>query len=262
MFEELVSMRDGVKLHTRIWTPPGSGPFSVVLERGYWPGREKHATLFPQAGYTYVGQKARGNLDGGMFFPDAQDGYDCIEWIARQPWCDGNVLMYGRSFMGATQWLAATEHPPHLRGIVPQNINGDPWQRQYRDHGALQLAHTARRIYLNESGDATRIVDELGRDRFYRHLPLITLDEATVGRRNRLWREYVSHATYDDYWQAISIRDKYDRIKVPVYIMGGWYDNYPGAAFDSYLALQARGAVQDVRIVIGPCDHLNNSACT
>ena len=174
----IVPMRDGVGLSTQIWKPDSAGGFPVVLERGYQSGTERNAEAFSKAGYVYVGQQARGNLQGGMFRTDNVDGYDCIEWISMQPWCDGNVAMYGPSFMGATQWLAATEQPPSLKAIVPQVINTNLWERGYWDHGALQLSHTARRIYRTVvSADDTHKVGEFGGwDAFYRHLPLITLD--------------------------------------------------------------------------------------
>ena len=148
MIEDVaVPMRDGVSLQTTIWRPDHDGGYPVVLERGYRPGNEVHAEAFLKAGYVYVGQQSRGNLEGGMFRTDNVDGYDCIDWIYQQPWCDGNVAMYGPSFMGATQWYVAPEQHPNLKAIVPQVFNPDPWSRCYRDHGALLLSHTARRIY-------------------------------------------------------------------------------------------------------------------
>jgi hypothetical protein len=255
----MVPMRDGVNLHTKIWKPAGERPFPAVLERGYRSGIDAHAEAFSQAGYVYVGQTSRGNLEGNMFFPDAQDGYDCLTWISQQPWCNGDIAMYGRSFMGATQWLVAPEQHPNLKAIIPQNINTDFWERTYWDHGALTLSHTARRIYRTVvSPDMTHKVAEFGGwDKFYRHLPLITLDQALIGHKNQLWQEYLTHSAYDEYWQALSARDKHDRIKIPAYLMGGWYDFYPAAAFKSFELLRALGATDEVRIIINPSDHVN-----
>lgn len=210
-----------------------------------------------KAGYVYVGQQTRGNLEGGMFRTDNVDGYDCIEWITKQPWFDGNVAMYGRSFMGATQWLVAPEQHPALKAIVPQVVNPNLWSRGYWDHGALQLSHTARRIYRTRvSSDNTHKVAEFGGwDKFYRHLPLITLDQAVVGKKNRLWQEYVSHSEYGSCWSDISITDRFDRIKIPVFIHAGWYDNYPGALFDAYTKLKSIGAIDELRIYVDPTDH-------
>lgn len=250
----MVRMRDGFTLYTRVWKPVVEGTYPVVLERGYQAGFERHARAFTQAGYVYVGQKSRGSLQDNMFFPDAKDGYDCLDWISKQPWCNGNIAMYGKSFYGATQWLVAPEQHPNLKAIIPQNINADLWERCYWDHGALQLAHTARRIY--DVAGNNKIEEFGGWEKFHRYLPLIDLDKA-IGTRNELWQKYVTHSSYDDFWEAISIRDKHQKINIPVYMMGGWYDNYPGAAFSSYKKLVEHGATKETRLIINPTDHVN-----
>ncbi len=146
------------------------------------------------------------------FFDDAKDGYDALTWIAAQPWCNGDIAMYGKSYWAATQWLVAPEAHPNLRAIVPQNVNVDFWERGYRDHGAIQLAHTARRIYDDGGQDK---IEAFGWLNWYRHLPLIDLDTVAGTPQNQMWREYVSHSIYDEYWQAISIRDRHDQIRIP-----------------------------------------------
>ena len=172
-------MPDGVRLRTKI-ARADDKPRPVVLIRGYntdfWGGVSDR---FVDAGYVYVGQATRGHIgsegaDGmdNRFFDDAQDGYDAITWIAEQDWCNGDVAMYGSSYYGATQWLVAPLQHPNLKAIVPQNINPDPWERQYRDHGALQLAHTARRIYdYNDRG--REMVERFGLLNWYRTSPLM-----------------------------------------------------------------------------------------
>ncbi|MCH8909721.1 MAG: CocE/NonD family hydrolase [Chloroflexi bacterium] len=255
-----MQMRDGVELSTRVWKPEGQGPFPVILERGYDPGIDWHAERFAGAGYAYVGQQCRGNLEGGMFRTDHVDGYDCMDWIVAQPWCNGDIAMYGRSFMGATQILTAPEHHPNLRAIVPQVINPSIWERGYWDHGALQLSHVARRIYRTKvADDMTHKVDEFGGwDTFYRHLPLITLDTTVVGKRNNLWQEYVSHSEYGPYWSEISTHEKLDRINVPTYIHAGWYDNYPSALLKAFQVISDAGNVDELRIHVGPTDHMGD----
>lgn len=135
----------------------------MVFTRAYRPGFGQDHERFTQAGYVYVGQSTRGHAqsegtDGvdNRFFDDAQDGYDALTWIAEQPFCDGHIAMYGKSYWGMTQWLVAPEQHPNLVAIVPQNMNPDPWERGYCDHGALQLAHTARRIY--DGGGQDKVV--------------------------------------------------------------------------------------------------------
>ncbi len=263
--EIMVPMRDGVKLRTKI-IRPGSGKYPVVLIRGYdtdfWGGI---SSRFLEAGYVFVGQATRGHLGSegaqGMdnrFFDDADDGYDCIDWIASQPWCDGKIAMYGSSYYGSTQWLTAPEGHPNLKAIVPQNASPDPWQRMYRDHGAVQLAHTARRIH-DYSPEAKQKVEGFGWWNWYRHLPLITLDTAAGTRPNKLYNDYVSHSTYDDFWKAIGTRHKLDKIRIPVYLMSGWYDNYPGLTLEYFQKLTALGASDEIRVAISPTTHTRNA---
>ena len=262
--EVMVPMRDGVKLRTKI-VRPGPGRFPVVLIRGYdtdfWGGISGR---FVEAGYVFVGQATRGHLGSegaqGMdnrFFDDAKDGYDGIDWVSRQPWCNGKIAMYGSSYYGATQWLAAPEGHPNLKAIVPQNVNPDLWQRAYRDHGALQLAHTARRIY-DYSPEAKQKVGRFGFWNWYRHLPLVTLDTVAGTRPNKLYQDYLTHSTYDDFWQAIGAREKLHRIKIPVYLMSGWYDNYPGATLQYFEKLTKQGATDEIRVAISPTTHSRN----
>ncbi len=262
--EVMVPMRDGVKLRTKI-VRPGPGRFPVVLIRGYdtdfWGGISGR---FVEVGYVLVGQATRGHLGSegaqGMdnrFFDDAKDGHDGIDWVSRQPWCNGKIAMYGSSYYGATQWLAAPEGHPNLRAIVPQNVNPDLWHRAYRDHGALQLAHTARRIY-DYSPDAKQKVERFGFWNWYRHLPLITLDTVAGTRPNKLYNDYLTHSTYDDFWKAIGTREKLHRIKIPVYLMSGWYDNYPGATLQYFEELTKLGATEEIRVAISPTTHSRN----
>jgi len=267
----MVPMRDGVKLQTAVWRPIGEGRYPVVLSRGYNTTGPALAKPFVDAGYVYVGQATRGHAGSegkygvaDRFFADASDGYDTLTWISEQPWSDGRIAMYGKSYWAGTQWLVAVEQHPNLKAIIPQVMNADVWQCGYRCNGALSLALTAGgRAY---SKDSMAEITALGLQNFFRHLPLITMDKRVGGTRLRgaheLWEQYVSHSTFDEYWQAITIRGdgedgKYRKINIPVYLMGGWYDYYAGAAFTSYQQLRKADPTRDVRIVVNPSDHLN-----
>ncbi len=259
--EVMVAMPDGVRLRTKIARADDT-PRPVVLIRGYntdfWGGVSDR---FVDAGYVYVGQATRGHIGSegahamdNRFFDDAQDGYDAITWTAEQEWCNGDVAMYGSSYYGATQWLVAPLQHPNLKAIVPQNINPDPWERQYRDHGALQLAHTARRIYdYNEKGK--ELVERFGLLNWYKHLPLRDLDTVADTPPNRLYQDYLNHAEYDDFWRAIGTRDHYSEVRIPVYMMSGWYDNYPGATLTYFNRMKEVGATDEIRVAIFPTTH-------
>ncbi|MDI5891876.1 CocE/NonD family hydrolase [Halomonas rhizosphaerae] len=256
----MVQMRDGVELYTRVWLPkksPEGARLPVVLTRGYRAGRAEDAAEFTSNGYAYVGQATRGHAPSegelNRFFNDAEDGYDTLTWISNQDWNDGNIAMYGRSYWGATQWLVAPEQHPNLKAIIPQGINADLWQCVYRCYGALTLAMTASGRAYQDSKQASRY----GWKELYNYLPLIDLDLEVSKTRNRLWRDYVSHSKFDDFWKEISLKGKYHRVKIPVFMMSGWYDYYAGAAFENYKSLRESGHVSDIRIAINPSDHVN-----
>ncbi len=262
----MVPMRDGVRLHTLVYKP-GKAKYPVVLTRGYWPGFESHGQFFNAHGYVYVGQSTRGHGesegDEGVsrrFLDDREDGYDTLEWISEQPWCDGNIAMYGKSYWASTQWHAAVADHPNLKAIVPQNTNPESFSCGYRTNGVLSLAMTARgRAYDKNDWKA---IDEIGWNQYFSHLPLLTLDRIVGGASEPgsadLWRDYVRHTTYDDFWKSLTLAGEYEAISIPVFLMGGWYDYYPGAVLNAFVQLRQHGN-ERVRVVIDSSDHLNRS---
>jgi putative CocE/NonD family hydrolase len=123
-----VPMRDGVVLRADVLRPRGTGRFPVLVYRtpyGKEPALEGYTTFrrAVERGYAVVVQDVRGRYaSGGEFRPyenEGRDGYDSIEWAARQPWSNGAIGTFGLSYPGAVQWLAAVENPPHLKAMVP-----------------------------------------------------------------------------------------------------------------------------------------------
>ncbi|MCG8443724.1 MAG: CocE/NonD family hydrolase [Caulobacterales bacterium] len=259
-FETMVKTRDGVGLLTRVWLPREAvqgAPVPTVLTRGYRPGDPAAATRFTAAGYAYVGQAARG--EGGSqgeldrFARDPEDGEDALAWIASQSWSDGDVAMYGRSFWGLTQWAVAPRRPASLKAIIPQNAPAQSWECGYWCGGALSLAMTAAGRVYDDPAQGRRF----GWEALYRRLPLIDLDMAVSGRKNGLWRDYVSHDEYGPFWERLGLAGGYGDVAAPTYLMAGWYDYYAGAALDDFAALKASRSGGDVRVIVAPTDHLN-----
>ncbi|MBO0720745.1 MAG: CocE/NonD family hydrolase, partial [Blastocatellia bacterium] len=137
-----VKMRDGVLLATDIYRPEAEGKFPVILTRT--PYNRKDPTTgnyLASYGYVVIQQDTRGRFDsGGEFYPfknEINDGYDTIEWAAALPYSDGRVGMYGGSYVGATQMLAASANPPHLAGIFPYVTAAEYYEGWTYEGGAL-----------------------------------------------------------------------------------------------------------------------------
>ena len=131
-----IELRDGTLLRGDIYRPWDRGKHPAILMRTRYDRlgwvRNFTATIMPLldtvlAGYAVVVQNVRGTydsegvqkLDDPWLTIEGPDSYDTVEWIAGQPWCDGNVGMAGGSALGPVQWAAARENPPHLRAIAP-----------------------------------------------------------------------------------------------------------------------------------------------
>lgn len=253
-----VPMRDGVRLCTNVFRPSKSGRLPALLTRTPY-GKPVAATpnlrVFLDRGYVVVAQDVRGRFDSeGAFVPVAQemaDGEDTIDWIVRQPWSDGQVGMFGGSYPGIAQWRAALSGHPALKAIAPIMAGWDEYtDRYYSPGGAFKPAH--RLVWLAENmrlpyfpmPDFTKLVA---------HRPLRTSDQTATGRTINFYRTAVDHPSYDDYWRAFSTRENIDKVKVPVLIFSGWYDNYVESDLAAFQSLRGRGRA--ARIVVGPYGH-------
>ena len=225
-------MRDGAILRADVYRPAGGGSYPTLLQRipyGKHTPRYRSLYLDPMRaldrGYAVVIQEVRGrHVSDGEWLPyahEAEDGFDTIDWIASQPWCDGNVGMFGISYHGATQWLAATEAHPALKTIIP-GVTADSYYDSWTYHGGvfnLWSGGWAASFTLDDLGgranvhaDAVASLREWRRDAFAmaRHLPLN--DMPALRQVADYYYDWLSHTTYDDYWKAISPREKFDRV--------------------------------------------------
>lgn len=259
-----VAMRDGVKLSTNIFRPPGTGRFPTLLIRTpYGKGTLLSPNQRPwiDHGYALVIQDVRGrHASEGLFRPMEQegpDGEDTIAWIARQTWSDGKVGMMGGSYLGVTQWQAALRNPPALKAIFP-GVSGfdDYLDRFYSRGGGFKLGH--RLLWMEEN-----LNDSATRPTFLelvRHLPLRTADRLATGRSVDWYQRALDHPNYDAFWRAMSTRDRLDKIHVPVYAVGGWFDNYAQSDLEAFAAL--RGMGREAHVLIGPWPHDMNNKLT
>ena len=152
-----VPMRDGIHLDTHVFHPVGTGKYPTILIRTPY---NKGADLLPSYygfidhGYAIVVQDVRGRyLSEGVFDAleqEGPDGYDTLNWIARQPWSDGKVGMLGGSYLGVSQWKVAELNNPHLKAIFPIVSGCDDYiDRFYSTGGAAKLGH--RLLWFSEN---------------------------------------------------------------------------------------------------------------
>lgn len=262
-FGVMIPMRDGVKLSTDIYLPNAQGKFPAILARTPYnnstPRYDRWAKFYASRGYVFAIQDTRGRYDSdGVWQPnigEGQDGCDTIEWLARQPWCDGDVGMTGISYVGFVQWMAAAEQPPHLKCIFtygsPSSIYGDTWFQ----YGTLYLMDAITWAF----GMHGRTWQNLGVHDWMdlTHLPLVELDNV-LGRQIDYWDEWLSHPTFDDYWKKQSMIGRYDRVNVPAMTVTGWYDDGQLGALENFYGVNREGsdfARKNQKVIIGYWRH-------
>ena len=261
-----IPMRDGVLLSADIYGPPTGGPFPVLLVRTIYDKQAERyvewTKRFVDAGYTCVMQDCRGRNDSdGAWEPyihEEDDGHDTIEWIGSQPWCDGNVGMYGVSYLGFTQHQSAIQRSKYLKAIAPIASQQDNFGHQ-RVNGVLQQ-HVAQ-FFINMAGRTNKRAATalMNWDEIYNRLPLVSAMDDIVDLE--FYREVVRHHTFDEFWKSYSMRYKYSEIDTPAYFITGWYDNLVQETCKLFQGWINEARTEDARrltkLMIGPWSHRN-----
>lgn len=231
--ETMVPMRDGVKLATNVYLPKGDGPFPVVLTRtpyGKDAGLSLASDRYLKAGYVYVVQDCRGKFasegEYKTFENDRDDGFDTVEWVAKQPWCNGQVGMSGASAMGITSLLAAISRPEALKCayviVAPESF----WTEATFIGGVFKEADTTG--WLKGQG----VADQIPARRASLADPKLETEQDIY-----LFR---------------------DQIKIPIYHVGGWYDIFSVGTQGNFSYLQnhgVEGARGRQKLMMGPFGH-------
>ena len=278
-FNVAVPMRDMVVLRADVMRPETGGPFPTLVYRTPYnkTAAEMEYTTFRHAverGYAVVIQDVRGRYasDGefNAYFNEGSDGYDTIEWAAKQRWSNGVVGTFGLSYPGAVQWLAAVEHPPHLRAMVPAMTFSTP-RTFFYSGGVFDLSWPGW-ILTNIAPDvrekkglagprtleAAKAAYEQDESRIVNFLPLVGVPDL---RDVAPWYyEWLRHPPTDAWWGWAEIGGKYDRVTAAVLNLSGWYDEGygPEGATTNFNGLvAARKAEADPRtaLVLGPWAH-------
>lgn len=279
-------MRDGTLLRADIFRPAEDGKYPVLVQRTpynkeFWPFT--YPALDPikaaAAGYVVAIQdvRSRWTSDGDTFFmnrDEFEDGRDTVEWASELPYSDGNVGLYGISYMGGATWQAAAAGPDALKAIAPITAPNDFFINHIWRGGAL-LWGTLVSWSLAGIGPAALIRSKLGTeeflpllfqlvddvddyDKWVRHMPITSFPPARLDDPSFLpfFAEILKHPTHDSFNKELL---KPARIKVPAQIIAGWHDLLLAADLEHFMETRSEGltdeARENTRIIIGPWVH-------
>ena len=276
-FDVPARMRDGVTLRANVYRPSGDGPWPTLLARTPYDrsNQEDVAWLDPvqtaAKGFMVVMQDTRGRFASeGEWIPlhfEREDGYDTVEWAAKLPGSNGRVGMYGASYVGNTQWMAAIEQPPSLAAIAPAMTFSDPLDGVFARGGAIELGLTANWTLQTAAGHLQRLplsaqeregrlamllddLDRLASDGYW-GLPVHDLP---VLRQHESPELDPARALEDpDVVARCRVVGEYEHVRVPSFHIGSWHDICVQATLDGYTTMTELG--HPARLVIGPWTH-------
>ena len=274
-----VQMRDGVSLCVDVFRPEeggrypallGMSPYSKEIQSLPIPPQPYNSAVYNRSieagdsayfvseGYAHVIADVRGTGQSGghyrgwMSDQEANDGYDLVEWIASQPWCDGNVGMVGVSYFGTIQLHVAAKQPPHLKAIMPMNAVADFYREATYHGGILQMFFYL--LYLGMSGNLASVTfEEDTREEIMRRARALanSPDIQIYPNIHRLLIDPSKLPNFFDvvmhpfdgphYWER-SAYPYYQQIKVPCYLASGWWayaHMHLRGAFQNYLGIDA-----------------------
>lgn len=265
-----IPLRDGVRLNATRYGPAGQrDPLPVIFTLTPYISDSYHprAMYFARHGYVFVlvDVRGRGNSEG-EFEPlanEGRDGHDVVEWLARQPWCNGKVTMWGGSYAGYDQWSTLKEFPQHLATIVPAAAAHPgvdfPFQKNVFSSYVVQWMTFTSGVTGNGNlfGDGSFWRSKYT-DLYRRGQPYRTLDRL-VGNPLPFFQKWVDHPVPDAYWDAM-VPDSadYARIAVPILTITGHYDGDQAGAMEYYRRHMRWGSPATKArhfLIVGPWDH-------
>jgi putative CocE/NonD family hydrolase len=251
----LMKTRDGVTLHADVYRPAGDSTFPVLLQRTPY-NKDNGNTFALKAvahGFMVVVQDVRGRYTSEgewyTFKHEIDDGYDTVEWAAALPHSNGKVGMFGGSYVGATQMLAAISHPPHLAGICPVVTASNYHENWTYQGGALEqwfdeswtsgLAQDTANRVLKDDTNALVASTVLPLTSY----PVFNMQSVPNGADLTqslapYFLDWLAHPTFDSYWKQWAIDQNYANIQVPALTIAAWYDIFQGGSLRNYVGLR------------------------
>jgi putative CocE/NonD family hydrolase len=281
--EAMISMRDGVRLHTVILTPQTQGePLPILMTRTPYGVNEWDSGVlnlaFPEFvadGYIFVFQDIRGKFESeGQFvmvrpprdkrdaksIDESADTYDTIDWLVKNvPRNNGRVGIMGGSYDGWLATVSLIDPHPALKAISPQAPVGDFWMGDdFFHNGAFRMSYGYEYVKLVESSKNLELISFDPADAYDVYLSLDPLAKLTaqLGGKLPTWNAFVAHPNYDSFWQQRAVRNYLNPATVPTLLVGGWWDQEDlYGPLVTYQALEKTDKKNLVFIVEGPWNH-------
>ena len=274
------TMRDGTVLRSDVYRPEEPGTFPVLVMRTPYSKTSgqglvyQHPAWYARQGYIVAVQDTRGRFaSDGRFDPhrfESEDGADTIRWASKLTGSNGKVATYGFSYAGALQLLAAAERPAELVCCAPGFTNDDFYDGWTYVGGAFNhafiISWVVQQLAIADAQKQGNYPGAIAILRQANNFPglywMQPLDKFPLLREANVapyFFDWVEHDTRDEYWQQVSIRDRYDRIAVPCLHSGGWYDGFIEGTLANFAALMARAGddgSRAQRLVVGPWGHM------
>jgi uncharacterized protein len=273
-------MSDGVELVSDHYCPPQSGPLPTLFMRQPY-GRDiastvvyAHPVWFARHGYNVVIQDVRGRGDSeGEFYPfrnEGRDGAESIAWLRERPESNGRVGMYGFSYQGMTQLLAAAEQPEGLTCIAPGMCACDLYHGWFYHNGALRLAASLGWGLQMLKGDARRKGLREASDRLEQAWANLAAQTSVLPFREHpaLQEEglpqyvvdWFDHDQPGEYWTALDVSQKLNYIQVPALHVSGWFDTFLWGSIQGFVSLCKYAGSEFARrnqyLIAGPWQHI------
>ena len=263
-----IPMRDGVQLNATLYKPKEGDPTPAIFTLTPYTMESAHGrgVYFAQQGYSFavVDSRGRGNSEGTFepFAREAKDGHDIVEWLASQPWCNGQVAMWGGSYGGFDQWLTLRESPPHLSTIVPvasahAGVDFPFFSNLFTSYEMQWLTFTSGVTRNTALMDDANFWIEKFQEMYQNHLPYQELDRI-VGNHSSVFQTWVKHPHPDAYWDQMALTSQqYDQISLPILTITGHYDGDQPGAMEYYRRhMASKSSSKEAHyLIIGPWDH-------
>lgn len=270
LYEE-VPMRDGINLSANIYMPESTDKsYPVILIYTPYVNDEAsdRAMYFAKKDYVFISLdlRGRGNSEGEYrpFEKDGQDGYDAVNWISKQPWCNGSIGMMGGSYRGMVQWMTLKNRPEALKTIVPTAAVGPgidfPKSGGIFGNYALQ--------WLNYTSGKSRNTNLFRNSDFWQskaakkykgYIPFKDWDVLALGQKNPIFQTWISHPHFDEYWKNFyPTQEEYKSFDIPILTITGYFDaDQPGAMkyYEDHMRFGDSDGKSNHYLLFGPWSH-------